>query len=167
MKSRSFKDFCLLQEGNLPVYMPGDGFKSSRHMHLKDIFRTDNFDLGFANLLKKGIPFTVIVNTEGMKNIDHLHPEMDVIGIEEDMIIVRDIKGNINKVNGGRIMDGQVSIGNSVEDDITLGSTYLVDGKERWKILDYDGKELTVNASGEKKKISIADWKKKEKTTIN
>jgi hypothetical protein len=157
---KGFHDYTMITEGKIPFYIPGDNKTASKSMRVVDVERD------FKKLLDAGKPFTIIVNTEGMKNVDHMLPEMDVIGQDKDLIIVRDLKGNEHKIKAGKIEE--IGLGNSVKDGIFLNVAYFVDGKERMRIKDFDGKTVTVLVHGEgDKKFSLADWKKLDKYEIN
>jgi|688.fasta_scaffold99153_7 hypothetical protein len=159
---KGFHDYYLIKEGKIPMYVPGDNLKASKSMRVVDVHRD------FKKLLDAGTPFTVIVNTEGMKNVDHLKPEMDVISVEDDNLHlkVRDHKGNEHRIKSGKIEE--IGIGNSVKDKVWLNIAYFVDGKERMRVKDFDGKEVTVMVHGDGvRKYPLADWKKMNKYEVD
>lgn len=161
---KSFGDFHSLNEGKIPMYMPGDNLKASKSMRVVDVVRD------FNRLLDKGQPFTVVVNTEGLKNVDHTKPEMDVHGVEGEgdgaLIVMRDFKGREVKIKAGKILD--IVVGDSVEHGIFLNTAYFVNGKERMKIKGFDGKNLDVYVHGEgEKKIPLDEWKALKKTEVD
>jgi hypothetical protein len=158
MRIRSFEDFNSLNEGRILVYHPGDNLKASKTMRAVDVTRE------FQKLLDKGQPFTVTVDTVGVKGADPLHPEMDVIGIDGELVVVKDYKGREFKIKTHKPIE--VNIGNSVKDRIVLNLTYFANG-ERMTIKNNNGKELTVSAQGEVKKIPLDTWKKWDKTQID
>lgn len=156
---KGFQDFTMITEGKIPMYMPGDNIKASKSMRVVDVQRD------FKKLFDAGTPFTLIVNTEGMKGVDHLKPEMDAIGQDGELIIVRDQKGVEHKIKAGKIEE--IGVGNSVKDGIFLNLAYFVDGKERMRVKDYDGKDVTVMVHGDGiRKYPLADWKKMNKYEV-
>lgn len=158
-KIKGFADFNLITEGKIPMYVPGDTIKASKSMRVVDITRD------FGKLLAEKKPFTIIVNTEGMKNVDHTKPEMDVVGMDGDLIIVRDEKGNEHKIKGGKVEE--ISVGNSIKDKVYLNVAYFVDGKERMRVKDYDGKEVTVMVHGDGiRKYPTEEWQKINKYEV-
>lgn len=161
---KSFGDFHSLNEGKIPMYIPGDNLKASKSMRVVDVIRD------FKKLLDKEQPFTVVVNTEGIKAADPTKPEMDVVGLEGEgdggLIVMRDFKGREFKVKAGKIEE--ILVGNSVKDKIFLNLAYFVEGKERMKLKNFDGKEVTVYVHGEgERKMPLAEWKGLRKTEVD
>jgi uncharacterized protein YhfF len=153
---KSFGDFHSLNEGKIPMYLPGDNLKASKSMRVVDVIRD------FKKLLDKEQPFTVVVNTEGMKTANPTKPEMDVVGLEGEgdggLIVLRDYKGREFKIKAGKILE--ILVGDSIKDNVILNTAYFVEGKDRMKIKNFDGKELTVYVHGEgERKIPLAEWK--------
>lgn len=161
---KSFGDFHSLNEGKIPMYLPGDNLKASKSMRVVDVIRD------FKKLLDREQPFTVVVNTEGMKNVDHTKPEMDVVGLEGEgdggLIVMRDHKNREVKIKAGKIIE--IMVGDSVKDGIFLNTAYFVEGKDRMKIKNFDGKDLTVYVHGEgERKIPLEEWKGYRKDLVD
>jgi hypothetical protein len=160
---KSFGDFHALNEGKIPMFMPGDNLKASKSMRVVDVIRD------FKKLLDKGQPFTVTVNTEGMKTVDHTKPEMDVVGLEGEgdggLIVMRDHKGREVKIKAGKILD--ITVGDSVKDGIFLNVAYFSEGK-RYKVKNFDGKTVSVYIHGEgPAEIPLEEWQAMRKTEVD
>jgi hypothetical protein len=165
---KSFGDFASLNEGKIPMYIPGDNLKASKSMRVVDVARD------FKKIMDQNKPFTVVVNTEGLKGADPLKPEMDVVSLEkssdavpiEDLLVLKDYKGREFKIKFGKIEE--IILGDSVEQKVFLNTAFFVDGKSRMRILDFDGKEIKVYVHGEgERKIPLEEWKKMKKTEVD
>lgn len=176
-KLYNFSDFVnesaktSLNEGAIPVYGEEGPFKQIKSMRVVDVMRD------FGKMLKDGVAFTAITDLDGGdykgKNSDDA--EFDVIAVEqakhprkpgvtEDVIRIRDKKGEEFIVRPGKIIE--IQIGNSLKDNITIGSSYLVDGK-RGVLRKYQNGIVTIRLqNGEQKEMSLADWKKARYTEL-
>ena len=83
----------------------------------------------------------------------------------EPWIKITDVKGNLFMIPPFEILD--IQIGSSVVDNILSGEKYLIDSM-RAVITNYkDGKVFVKLQNGETKEFSLADWKKKNFSTLD
>jgi hypothetical protein len=169
-KLYSFSEFVnesekTLNEGAIPVYGEEGPFKQIRSMRVVDVVRD------FRKMLDSGMTFTVIADLDGGDYLGKQseEAEFDVIGVEqaekpskpgvkEDVIRIRSKKGDELLVRPGKIIE--IQIGNSMKDNIAIGSSYLI-GDKRGALRNYQNGIVTVRLqNGQTLEIPIDEWKK-------
>ena len=136
MRILKYDKFKELFEGRIPMFKNGEVGKPFKTMRVVDVIR----DLG--KIYATGEPFTLIINTAGVKGADELHPEVDVIGINGDLLKVRDAKGNEYMIKTGKILE--IFMGTSVKCDVYPGNKYMINGK-KVKVKTFDGKVVKLD----------------------
>jgi hypothetical protein len=158
MRILKYDKFKELFEGRIPMFKNGEVGKPFKTMRVVDVIR----DLG--KIYATGEPFTLIINTAGVKGADELHPEVDVIGIDGDLLKVRDAKGNEYMIKTGKILE--IFMGTSVKYDVYPGNKYMINGK-KVKVKTFDGKVVKLDTIDGPQEVDPADWRKMEKIAID
>lgn len=155
----TFLNENILNEGAILVYGKKDVNKPEKTMRVVDVIRD------FKKMLDAEQDFTVILDTEGIPEAGK-EAEFDVVGLEGDKIRVKGSKGNEFLVKAGKIIE--IQMGNSVVDGIAMGASYLVDGKTRAKIVDYNNGIVQIKLqTGENREYTLKEWKKENFTALD